>query len=144
VQKPRLASSEFGALLRHHRLAAGISQEVLAEQARMSANGISALERGQRRSPYRETVALLIKALSLPPAVAAEFEAAAARPQRPCASTDRGDEGALATNLPSQRTSLVGRETEIAHIIDILQDGRLYHGDRSRWDRQDEDRASCR
>jgi predicted ATPase len=111
--------------LRHHRLAAGVSQEVLAEQARMSANGISALECGHRQYPYRETVALLIKALSLPPAVAAEFEAAAARPQRPRARTDRGDGGALATNLPSQRTSLVGRETEIADIIDILQDGRL-------------------
>jgi predicted ATPase len=28
-------------------------------------------------------------------------------------------------NLPSQRTSLVGRETEIADIIDILEDSRL-------------------
>jgi predicted ATPase len=112
-------------LLRQHRLAAGVSQEVLAEQARMSVDGISALERGHRRSPYRETVALLVKALSLPPAVAAEFEAAAARRQRPRARTDRGDEGAPATNLPSQRTNLVGRETEIANIAGMLQDSRL-------------------
>jgi transcriptional regulator with XRE-family HTH domain len=59
VEKSRLASTEFGALLRHHRLAAGVSQVVLAEQAGMSTNGIGALERGDRRYPYRETVALL-------------------------------------------------------------------------------------
>jgi hypothetical protein len=49
-------------------------------------------QRDHRRSPYRETVALLVKALSLPPAVAAEFEAAAARPQRPRARPDQGHE----------------------------------------------------
>ena len=58
MEKSRLASSEFGALLRYHHLAAGVSQEVLAEQGRMSVNGISALQRDHRnRSPYRETVA---------------------------------------------------------------------------------------
>ncbi|MFZ1019206.1 MAG: helix-turn-helix transcriptional regulator, partial [Candidatus Cybelea sp.] len=50
---------EFGVLLRHHRLAAGLSQEALAERARMSADGISALERGHRRTPQRETLTLL-------------------------------------------------------------------------------------
>ena len=37
----------------------------MAERARMSANGIGALERGARRTPQRETLTLLAKALSL-------------------------------------------------------------------------------
>jgi transcriptional regulator with XRE-family HTH domain len=76
VEKERVTGSAFGALLRRHRMAAGLSQELLAERAPMSVNGISALERGERRSPYRETVLLLAKALDLTPAAAVEFEAA--------------------------------------------------------------------
>ncbi len=52
----------------------------LAEQARMSVGGIGALERGARKSPYRETLMLLAKALSLSPTATAELETAAARP----------------------------------------------------------------
>jgi predicted ATPase len=128
VEKERVAESAFGALLRRHRLAAGLSQEALAERARMSVNGISALERGERRSPYRDTVALLTKALNLAPAAAAELEAAAERPRQlhgrvPGAAAPDGR--ATTTNLPVQRTSLVGREPEIADIVGILQESRL-------------------
>jgi len=72
----------FGTLLRYFRVQADLSQEALAERARMSAESISALERGARRSPYRETVRLLADALSLGADDRARFEAAAARPQR--------------------------------------------------------------
>jgi transcriptional regulator with XRE-family HTH domain len=41
----------FGALLRGWRLAAGLTQEALAEQAALSARGIGDLERGVRRFP---------------------------------------------------------------------------------------------
>ncbi|HZV76180.1 MAG TPA: helix-turn-helix transcriptional regulator [Candidatus Babeliales bacterium] len=44
-------SSDFGVLLRRHRLAAGLSQEALAERAQMSSDSISSLERGHRRTP---------------------------------------------------------------------------------------------
>jgi predicted ATPase/transcriptional regulator with XRE-family HTH domain len=131
VEKERVTESAFGALLRRHRLAAGVSQETLAERARMSVNGISALERGERRSPYHETVALLTKALRLTPVAAAELEAAAARPRQPHdrvgagAGTLAGDGRRDATNLPLQRTSLIGRETEIVDIVGILQESRL-------------------
>jgi transcriptional regulator with XRE-family HTH domain len=63
-------------LLRRYRLAAGLSQEALAERARMSANGIGALERGYRRTPQRETLALLAVALELEGSALNEFEAA--------------------------------------------------------------------
>ncbi len=69
--------SAFGELLRSHRLEAGFSQEILAERARMSARGIGALERGDRRTPQRDTVALLADALSLRGEMRRAFEAAA-------------------------------------------------------------------
>jgi predicted ATPase/DNA-binding XRE family transcriptional regulator len=124
-----VAGSAFGVLLRRHRLAAGLSQEALAERARMSAVGIGALERGDRRSPYRETVALIAKALSLSPSAAAELEAAAHVPHRPLGRLDRKAEVAdgpgRATNLPPARTSLVGRAAEITDIVELLQGNRL-------------------
>ena len=61
----RAAGSAFGDLLRRHRLEKGLSQEVLAERARMSERGVGALERGDRRTPQRETVLLLADALEL-------------------------------------------------------------------------------
>ena len=77
-------SSDFGKVLRRHRLAAGLSQEALAERARMSSFAISALERGYRRRPQRKTLALLVDALTLDEEQRLELEAAAAgRPVTP-------------------------------------------------------------
>ncbi|MGA7248548.1 MAG: helix-turn-helix transcriptional regulator [Candidatus Cybelea sp.] len=73
----RSGLSGFGALLRRHRLAAGLSQQALAERARMSANGIGALERGYRRKPQHQTFALLVYALELEGEEYAKFESAA-------------------------------------------------------------------
>lgn len=72
-----LSSSDFGTLLRRYRLAAGLSQEALAERARMSPDAISVLERGYRRKPQRETLSLLVGALALDGERRAEFETAA-------------------------------------------------------------------
>src|ERR1700722_19587214 len=52
-------SSAFGSLLRRYRLAAELSQEVLAERARVSPATVSTLERGTRQAPHRETVLML-------------------------------------------------------------------------------------
>jgi DNA-binding XRE family transcriptional regulator len=81
VQEPELllGSSAFGALLRRHRLAAGLSQEALAERATLSTDGISALERGHRRTPQRQTIALLVGALALNVEQRRGLEAAARR-----------------------------------------------------------------
>ena len=49
----------------------------LAERAGLSANGLGALERGDRQRPRRETIELLVEALSLPPADRAALAAAA-------------------------------------------------------------------
>jgi transcriptional regulator with XRE-family HTH domain len=51
-------SGLFGHVLRHFRVAAGLTQHLLAERAQMSVRGVSDLERGVRRTPHRETLTL--------------------------------------------------------------------------------------
>lgn len=55
----------FGTLLRRFRLAAGLTREELAERADVTASAIAALERGNRRRPYLQTVRALASALEL-------------------------------------------------------------------------------
>lgn len=55
----------FGALLRELRLAAGMTQELLAERATLSVRAVSDLERGVNRSARRETAELLASALEV-------------------------------------------------------------------------------
>jgi transcriptional regulator with XRE-family HTH domain len=73
----------FGTLLRRHREAAGLTQEGLAERARLSVRGLSDLERGARRAPYAATVRRLAGALRLSAAARAELAAAGARRRPP-------------------------------------------------------------
>jgi len=58
-------SRTFGELLRQYRTAAGLTQEELAEQARISARAISDLERGVNRTARRDTIRQLVDALGL-------------------------------------------------------------------------------
>jgi predicted ATPase/transcriptional regulator with XRE-family HTH domain len=121
-------SSDFGGLLRRYRLAAGLSQEALAERAQMSTNGIGALERGYRRRPQRETLALLASALSLNDEQRGEFEATAARSVLPGrgALVTVGPWGDGATvNLPLALTSFVGRESELDEIAALVRAHRM-------------------
>ncbi len=67
----------FGALLRHYRLRAGLTQEQLAECAGLSARAIGALERDASRCPRLATATLLAGALALSDAARAAFVAAA-------------------------------------------------------------------
>src|SRR5690242_70369 len=73
----------FGALLKRHRIAAGLSQEALAERAGLSGQAISTLERGVKQRPYRETVRRLASALGLSAAEATRLEAAVPRRRGP-------------------------------------------------------------
>jgi predicted ATPase len=120
-------SSDFAKLLRHHRRAAGLSQESLAERARMSSDGISSLERGHRRTPQRETLALLAGALALNDEQRRELEAAAARAE-PRGSRDPKSLASAATaasGLPLSLTSFVGREVELAEVVALVRAHRL-------------------
>ncbi len=60
-----MASTRFGERLRRARQAAGLTQAELAERAGLSRRGINDLERGVRRHPRQDTVALLAQALGL-------------------------------------------------------------------------------
>ncbi len=55
----------FGEILKYHRLAAGLTQEALAERAGLSVRAITDLERGVNRSPRKDTLRRLAAALDL-------------------------------------------------------------------------------
>ena len=83
VRTPEAVPPAFRDLLKRYRAAVGLTQEELAERARLSVRSIADLERGARRTPRKDTVHLLAAALSLSPDDRALFEAAA----RPRATT---------------------------------------------------------
>jgi predicted ATPase/DNA-binding XRE family transcriptional regulator len=119
--------SSFGELLRRHRRAAGLSQDALAERAKMSTEGISALERGYRRSPQRETLALLAGALALDGAQRRVFEETAARANysRGGASVTVGPWKAAESSLPLALSAFLGRDAELHEIAAIVASHRL-------------------
>jgi predicted ATPase len=120
-------SSDFGSLLRRHRLAAGLSQQSLAERARMSVDGISALERGYRKTPQFETLTLLAGALTLTEEQRSEFVAAAQpREVRGRSSVTVGPwPSAGSANLPLALTRFIGREAELGEIATLLGEHRF-------------------
>jgi transcriptional regulator with XRE-family HTH domain len=123
-------SSDLGMLLRRYRLAAGISQETLAERVRMTATGIGRIERGERRAPRHETVGRLIKALALTHEQRQAFEAAARRSRsmtRPAGApvTAGPWPGVDHPKLPLALTSFRGREVELDQIESLLNDYRM-------------------
>ena len=97
-------------LLQRYRLAAGLSQEELAERAGLSRRGISDLERGARRAPHPATVRRLAEALCLDQSEQAPFRAAARRlPPSPHLVLGK-----------SRQPPLVGRERELGVLIERL------------------------
>ena len=110
-----LSSSSFAALLRHHRVIAGFSQEALAEQAGLSVRAISDLERGVRRAPYHETVRVLADALGLSASDRSAFEAAVTRGRGPLTATHKL-RGSSAPTLPVPVTPLIGRSDEVKEL----------------------------
>ena len=105
------ATSSFARLLRYYRLAAGFTQEELAERSRLSARAISDLERGVKALPHRHTVELLAAALDLS---VDDLERAVARRRGP--RSTRGT-----TTLPIPPTSFVGRDAEIRDVTTRLR-----------------------
>jgi len=101
-------------LLKGFRLAAGLTQEELAELASLSRRGISDLERGVNHTPRKDTVALLEHALGLSAPQRTAFAAAARRggfSSIESTSTARPEDG---------RPPLVGRENEWERLTQHL------------------------
>jgi predicted ATPase/transcriptional regulator with XRE-family HTH domain len=113
------SSATFGMLLRGHRLAAGLTQEALAERAGVSARGVQDLERGIRRAPRADTVRLLADALGL----SGEARAALIMAAHP--ELDRLPRPiSVPLHLsapPVPPTPLVGRERELAAACAVLR-----------------------
>src|SRR5712691_11887412 len=110
------ATSEPGALgelLRRHRVAAGLTQERLAEAAGLSARGIADLERGVRRFPYADTLSRLAKAMRL---TEHEHSILQATARRTVADRSSHMLAGPPHHLPSELTSFVGREQEVAEL----------------------------
>jgi tetratricopeptide (TPR) repeat protein/transcriptional regulator with XRE-family HTH domain len=116
--------TSFGGLLRSLRTAAGLTQEELAEAARLSYRSVSDLERGVSRCPRRDTARLLADALGLSADDRARFEAAA-RGRPPATGTVvpgplSGGIAAATRTLPRDIASFTGREPEIESVLTAI------------------------
>ena len=111
--------SSFGALLKHYRLAGGLSQEALAARASLSARTISDLERGVHATPHTDTLELLTGALSLTDQQRTLL-LASARPVDAFADTPPRSH---TLDFPVPPTRLVGRERERSHSLELLRRG---------------------
>ncbi len=114
----------FGDLLRRARLAAGFTQEELADRAGLSVRGISDLERGVRRTPQRATLDLLIDSLGLSDADRLIWE----RSRRHSDLAEQINSGmpsrqaATESKLPNPLTPIVGRQGDLNAIVTLLRD----------------------
>ena len=111
-------SPTFGDLLRRQPVAAGLSQEALAERAGLSRRGISDLERGARTHPYRETLTMLAAALGLDGRERAAFMQQARRPVSRTALRHSQE-----ASLPVPLTPFIGRHEERDQVGGLLRDG---------------------
>jgi transcriptional regulator with XRE-family HTH domain len=130
VQQAQAAVDKAGqALTRRLRLAAGITQLVLADRAGLSARSIQHLEAGMGQ-PNRETLRVLADALDLDRDERATFEAAGkAAPRRRGHPEDRHallpPENRTSASLPVPLTSFIGHEQDLDQVEQLLSSHRL-------------------
>ena len=124
AEQPTLS---FGGLLRQLRTQARLTQEELAEVARLSPRSVSDLERGISRTARKETAGRLAQALNLA-GPEREVFVAAARGRAPAADVlaarSSAAPGAFAAaptrGLPGDFASFTGRYAELEHILRAL------------------------
>jgi tetratricopeptide (TPR) repeat protein/transcriptional regulator with XRE-family HTH domain len=120
---PEQPALSFARLLRQLRDDAGLTQEELAEAARLSPRSVSDLERGVNLTARHDTARLLAGALGLTGSQRALFEAAA-RGRVPADKVLAAGEAAAAAAatrmLPRDTVSFTGRATELARLADAV------------------------
>ena len=107
----------LGKLLRQYRMAAGLTQEALAERANLSTRAISDLERGLSRAPRFDTLDLLSRAMDL----SAEQRSALFAAARPAVPSGHAPARPVVL-LPVPPTVLIGRAQEVAHGGGLLRE----------------------
>jgi predicted ATPase/transcriptional regulator with XRE-family HTH domain/Tfp pilus assembly protein PilF len=115
VSKKHVMEPAFGALLKRYRLAAGLSQEALAERAGMSARGVKYLESGARM-PYPDTLQRLSSALALN-STDRSLLVGAAYPD----NVTQPEAVPSQHNLPVQTSSFIGREQAQRAVCGLLE-----------------------
>ena len=106
----------FGGLLKRLRTDAGLTQEELAEAARLSPRAISDLERGVNKTARKDTAKLLAGALGLTGTARAGFEAAARGIPAPLGPPARSV-AATTPVLPHDIRNFTGREAELEQLL---------------------------
>ena len=108
-------------MLRRYREAAGQSQEELAARADLTKNAIGALERGERRRPYPDTIRRLAAALGLSDAAREALAAAARRGiARPFQAPPAVPATPQPPEVPAYLEPMIGREQEAETLLHLL------------------------
>ena len=119
-RRGRERSPRFGETLRIYRMAAELSQEELAARAELNLRAVDDLERGTRTTPRLETVRQLAAALGLSPQERSALLAA-----RGATLAESGAAELAGVDprpaLPLPPTSLIGRGSEVAAAVQLLQ-----------------------
>jgi tetratricopeptide (TPR) repeat protein/transcriptional regulator with XRE-family HTH domain len=116
----------FGGLLRQLRDDAGLTQEELAEAARVSQRAVSDLERGINRTARKDTALLLADALGLDGQARERFVAAARgrgsvnAVMAAVQGTPAGAFAAATRALPRDIAAFTGRQAELAQLTGAL------------------------
>jgi predicted ATPase/DNA-binding XRE family transcriptional regulator len=118
----------LAALIRRRRVSARLTQEELAEKAGISVRTISDIERGLRRSVYRDTAERLAEALDVGGAEKDDFILVArGRVARNEPGLRLGPRGIppRRNRVPVPPTPLIGREREMEMLLGNFRDGSI-------------------
>jgi len=102
--------ASFGHRIKRYRLAAGLTQEELAERSELSSRGLAYIEHGARL-PHRSTIRRLAAALGLSSAEVRELEASMSPVE-------------LGAEVPAAVSRLIGREPEVDGAVRLLAERR--------------------
>ena len=117
-------------MLQRRREHLGWTQDTLATKAGLSTDAVSAIERGTRRFPQRETVRRLVEALGLAGAEREAFLALVPRAVRRRAAKGTPDSaGAVVPRqLPAGARDFTGRDDQLRELTDLLSRPPAQHG----------------
>ena len=121
---------EFSVLVKHYRCARGLTQEELAERAKISVDSISNIERGLLHTPRSSTLQQLALALTLAPHERDDFLSAAHRAKAASRKarllrTARHASETASSLIPLPPAPLVGRHQDLKSARAILSDPRV-------------------